>query len=111
EISGRGARLLLADGAINGQVAPVILVAGTAAGPLHGVALRGPGGKCRRITFADLVSRDAPRDAWDGNAFEIEDGAEDILIQDALVENVAANTHPCTWVSSRSRVRRRSPMR
>ncbi|HKA00643.1 MAG TPA: glycosyl hydrolase family 28-related protein [Candidatus Solibacter sp.] len=164
EVSGRGARLLLADGAINGQVAPVILFTGTAASPLHGVALRGltvdanyfnqaraknskavvmkfvedsvvedvlitrpyvglsirrsdrvsarrvtvtdyqedgfdaggdadeiPGGKCRRITFTDVVARDAPRDAWDGNAFEIEDGAEDILIQDALVENVAGN--------------------
>src|SRR5262245_9781696 len=162
EVSGHGARLLLADAAINGQVAPVILFTGTAAEPLHRVALRGltvdanyfnqaraknskavvlkfvedsvvedvvisrpyvglsirrsdrvlarrvivtdyqedgfdaggdadetPGGKCRRITFADVVARDAQRCAWDGNAFEIEDGAEDILIQDALVENVA----------------------
>jgi hypothetical protein len=164
ELSGRGARLLLAGGAINGQAVPVILFAGTGAKPLSGVALRGltvdanyfnqsrarnskavvlkfvedsvvedvlitrpyvglsirrsdrvsarrvtvtdyqedgfdaggdadetPGGKCRRITFADVVARDAPRCAWDGNAFEIEDGAEDILIQDALVENVAGN--------------------
>src|SRR5262245_43180667 len=41
EISGRGARLLLADGAINDQIAPVILFVGAAAEPLHGVALRG----------------------------------------------------------------------
>src|SRR5262245_3275592 len=161
EVSGQGARLLLADGAIDGQVAPVILFAGTESKALHRVALRGltvdanyfnqaraknskavvlkfvedsvvedvlitrpyvglsirrsdrvsarrvtvtdyqedgfdaggdadetPGGKCHRITFADVVARDAPRCAWDGNAFEIEDGAEDILIQDALVENV-----------------------
>src|SRR5262249_27741995 len=41
EVSGPGARLLLADGPINGQVAPVILFTGAAAEPLHGVALRG----------------------------------------------------------------------
>ena len=50
-----------------------------------------PGGKSRRITFSDVVARDAPRCAHDGNAFEIEDGAEDVLIRDALVENVAGN--------------------
>jgi hypothetical protein len=164
EIAGRGARLLLADGAINGRVAPVLLFAGTEKAPLRHVALRGltvdanyfnqvgskgskavvlkfvadsvvedvvitrpyvglsirrstrvqarrvtvtdfqedgidtggdadetPGGKSRAIAFINVSVRDAPRCARDGNAFEIEDGAEGVLIQDALVENVAGN--------------------
>src|SRR5262249_28080050 len=50
-----------------------------------------PGGKCWRIRVSDVVARDATRCAWDGNALEIEDGAQDILIHDSLVENVAGN--------------------
>lgn len=164
ELSGRGARILLADGAINGQTAPVLLFTGTEQTPLRGVSLRGltvdanyfnqtgaknskgavfrfvvdsvvedvvitrpyvglsirrsdrvmarrvtvtdyqedgfdaggdadevPGGKATSISFVDVVARDAPRCAPDGNAFEIEDGAQGVLIQNALVENVAGN--------------------
>ena len=49
------------------------------------------GGLAARISFVDVVARDAPRAADDGNAFEIEDGVETILIEDGLVENVAGN--------------------
>ena len=47
------------------------------------------GAKTRDIRFIDVVARDAPRS--EGNAFEIEDGVEDVLVEDSLVENVAGN--------------------
>jgi hypothetical protein len=50
-----------------------------------------PGGTVRGVTFVDVIARDAMRCAADGNAFEIEDGAQGVLIQEALVENVAGN--------------------
>ena len=47
------------------------------------------GAKTRDIRFIDVVARDAPR--ADGNAFEIEDGVENVLVENATVENVAGN--------------------
>ena len=47
------------------------------------------GAKTRDIRFIDVVARDAPRAA--GNAFEIEDGVENVLVENATVENVAGN--------------------
>jgi hypothetical protein len=163
-VTGTGARVLLADGAINGKVAPVILFTGAEQNPIRGVSLRGltvdanyfsqvgaknskavvlkfvedgvvedvavtrpyvglsirrstrvmarrvtvtdyqedgfdaggdadevPGGTAHGITFVDVVARNAMRCAHDGNAFEIEDGAQGVLIQDSLVEDVAGN--------------------
>src|SRR5262245_5764958 len=49
------------------------------------------GGITRGTSFVDVVARDAPRAAVDGNAFEIEDGVDGVLIQDAVVENVAGS--------------------
>jgi hypothetical protein len=40
-------------------------------------------------SFIDVTARDAPRAKADGNAFEIEDGARDVLVERALVENIA----------------------
>jgi hypothetical protein len=50
-----------------------------------------PGGEARDVSFIGVTARDAPRSARDGNAFEIEDGAQGVLIQDAVIENVAGN--------------------
>lgn len=50
-----------------------------------------PGGKAIGIHFIDVVAKDAPRCARDGNAFEIEDGAQRVLIENALVQAVAGN--------------------
>ena len=47
------------------------------------------GAKTRDIRFINVVARDAPR--ADGNAFEIEDGVENVLVENATVENVAGN--------------------
>jgi hypothetical protein len=47
------------------------------------------GAKTRDIRFIDVVASDAPR--ADGNAFEIEDGVENVLVENATVENVAGN--------------------
>lgn len=49
------------------------------------------GGITKETSFVEVVARDAPRAAVDGNAFEIEDGVDGVLIQDAVVENVAGN--------------------
>ncbi len=49
------------------------------------------GSTARDIRFIDVVARDAPRGDAGGNAFEIEDGAQGVLIQNALVENVSGN--------------------
>jgi hypothetical protein len=49
------------------------------------------GGRIRGVAFIDVVARDAPNAARDGNAFEIEDGAEDVVVRNALVENVSGN--------------------
>jgi hypothetical protein len=164
EISGAGAKLMLADNVIQGEVMPLLLFEGKADALLQGVALRGlkvdsnyfnqagkmrskavvfkfvegaqiedveidrayvglsirrsvnvearrvtvrdyqedafdaggdadevPGGTARGIRFIEVVAKDAPRGAKDGNAFEIEDGATDVLIQDSIVENVSGN--------------------
>lgn len=164
EISGKGARLLLADRVIANNVLPLLVFEGTAEKPLRNVSLRGlavdanyfnqagktrskavvlkfvvdsqvedvlitrayvglsirrservqarrvtvtdyqedafdaggdadevPGGKARQIHFLDVTAKDAPRCAKDGNAFEIEDGAEGVLIENAIVEAVAGN--------------------
>src|SRR5215831_10255803 len=165
EISGRGATIRLADGAINGKTKYLICVEGTENAPLHNVVLRGltvdanyfnqvgarnakavvflyteqalvedvviahpyvglsfrrgsnaavarrvtvtdyqedgfdaggdadevSGGTVHGVTFVDVTARDATRCAPDGNAFEIEDGAQGVLIQDSLVDNVAGN--------------------
>jgi hypothetical protein len=48
-------------------------------------------GVVRDVSFTGVVARDAPRCAPDGNAFEIEDGAQDILIDHALVDNVSGS--------------------
>jgi hypothetical protein len=50
-----------------------------------------PGGTARNIRFIEVVARDAERGARDGNAFEIEDGAQGVLIENSLVENVSGN--------------------
>jgi hypothetical protein len=164
ELEGAGARLLLADGAISGRVAEVLLVSGEEGRPIRDIAIRGltidanyfnqlgargskavvfrfaedsriedvaitrpyvglslrrsvrvnarrvtvtdyqedafdaggdadlaSGGLARGISFIDVEARDAPRAAPDGNAFEIEDGVEGVLILDALVASVAGN--------------------
>ncbi len=164
EIAGAGARIQLADGAIDGRRAEVLLVAGTERARVQRVAIRGltidanyfnqdgargskavvfrfaeasriedvtitrgyvglsirrsagvearrvivtdydedafdaggdadlvSGGIATAVSFVDVTAHDAPRAAADGNAFEIEDGVDGILIQDALVENVAGN--------------------
>ena len=164
EIAGPGARVLLANGAINGRIAEVLLVAGTEQATIRRVVVRGltvdanyfnqvgargskavvfrlaedsriedvtitrayvglslrrsvglearrvtvtdyeedgfdaggdadlvSGGIARGTAFIEVAARNAPRAAVDGNAFEIEDGVDGVLIQDAVVENVAGN--------------------
>ncbi|MFN7919682.1 MAG: glycosyl hydrolase family 28-related protein [Bryobacteraceae bacterium] len=49
------------------------------------------GGSAHGISFLRCVARDAPRCPRDGNAFEIEDGAREVRIENALVESVAGN--------------------
>jgi hypothetical protein len=48
-------------------------------------------GKSFDILFDEVVARDAPRAAADGNGFEIEDGATRVRVLNSLVENVAGN--------------------
>ncbi|HWB99392.1 MAG TPA: glycosyl hydrolase family 28-related protein [Bryobacteraceae bacterium] len=49
------------------------------------------GGTVRGVTFVDVTARDAMRCAPGGNAFEIEDGANGVLIQDAVIDHVGGN--------------------
>ena len=54
-----------------------------------GDANRTSGGVTTNIRFINCHARNAPRS--DGNAWEIEDGVQGVLVQDCSVENVAGN--------------------
>ncbi len=77
-------------GCVNGEARGVTIIDFAEDGfDASGDANEFSGAKTRDIRFVDVVARDAPRS--DGNAFEIEDGVQNVLVENSTVENVAGN--------------------